>query len=410
MEGQLKSHVSKFIRYGGQTKLKNGLVRDARNLVVDARQAYFLSNDVQQTIKTIPSLTTPNFGQQFEIDIREVGYLEKVDIAFEVSAISGITGASDNCFVPANLWFQNIEVIALGNGSTLLTYYPETEQIEPNLFAEDDIERFYFNHAVGNYADRADRVFLATKQSVYIMKFWSMLRQTLMPIPDARQGLKLRIKMKPLADLVEVGSGGTGTPAASIISVKALCLYSSMSNPVDLLRDLVKAPRHFKILDYQHQSDVIQSGQTTARITLTGISGYIPYIWFIVRATNPTSADLIDYTEIKDYAILDSGGNNLIGGNPIGDTVSRTIYGRMYCNTQYLPESGIHVYLYSFSPEPLQVVSTGNELGGRVFNGTEQLIINFSSALGSAQQVDVFAAQYSALQLGPDGWRKVGIF
>lgn len=403
----MKGHMNEFTRQLG-TPAKGGLIRDPRGLLVHQNQSFFISDTTNQTIKTIPSLSVPVFGNQFEIDIKEVGYLENIDLNFVVSDISGVSNGTFS-FVPSNLWTTRVEVISIGNGNTILTYYPEQQHIEPNLWADDDIERFYMNHATGNYADAAERQFLAGKQSLYISNLWGLLRQTLIPIPEARHGIKLRIYMKPLAHIVELGVGASGTPAASIISCSALCLYSAMSNPTEFSYSLVSRPRDFKILDFQYMNDVIPSGQSSKRLTLSSINGYVSYLWFIVRGAQPTGSDLLDLVEVKDYAILDSGGNNVVGGNVITDTISRTIYGRMYCHTKYLPETGIHVYVYSFSPDPKRAVSTGNELGGRVFQGTEQLLLNFSTALVGNHQVDIYAATYSALRLGPDGLRKVGI-
>src|SRR3546814_14104189 len=87
----MDGHVNSFVVQMGD-KAKGNLIRDPRGLLVSEKQSYFISNGLNQNLKTIQSLTTPKFGSQFEIDVKEVGYLENLDLNFIVSAINEVYG------------------------------------------------------------------------------------------------------------------------------------------------------------------------------------------------------------------------------------------------------------------------------------------------------------------------------
>jgi hypothetical protein len=62
------------------------------------------------------------------------------------------------------------------------------------------------------------------------------------------------------------------------------------------------------------------------------------------------------------------------------------------------------VYLYSWSYD-----DSNAQLSGHQFTGSEVLKLNFSSALGAAISVDVYATTYAALEVGNGVLRKIAL-
>jgi len=399
-----KQHLDTILKKAdAQVSKAQNLVRGHDGLVVNEAQSYYIDDDVEIKTIEIPSQNPASFGGVVQFNVREKGEHYEWVLKLRVSAISGYTGGGSETveFVPASLWFNSIEDLNQ-NGDVLETLGDE-QLIIANMFSDADSDRKKYNTAIGRFDDASHRQLLASKVSDYLVELWSFNKQAPMVITNDNNSHILRFNLRPLADIV-VAQGGSGTPAASIISASLLCRVVKNSLP-NLEQAIAKIPRNIRILDKNHQPVLVQSGISSTRIVLAGLVGDYAFLFFTVRSLSPKNADLMTYTEIDSYRILDGSSENIIG-RAVSDTESRLVYGRNWIDTSFFTDNAQHIYLYSFANNPSAVFKSGNYLGSRVFGGNEQLEINFTSSLISQVQIDIYAYSYSALQIHQNGIRK----
>ena len=65
--------------------------------------------------------------------------------------------------------------------------------------------------------------------------------------------------------------------------------------------------------------------------------------------------------------------------------------------------------MYSFSSDPVDAILHGRSLGSRKFVGSEQLVLNFSSALGANLSLDCYAFIENILEQGTFSVKKISM-
>jgi hypothetical protein len=111
---------------------------------------------------------------------------------------------------------------------------------------------------------------------------------------------------------------------------------------------------------------------------------------------------------MSSFEILSGSSENIVGGQPITDILSRYVQGGRWTNTLFLND-GPGVYMYSHSIDPVETFNSAAQLGGHQYTGGEVLRLNFSTALTAAAQVDVYALCHSAIEMSPSGVRKLSL-
>ena len=348
----------------------------------------------------IPSSTLPQWGAMFNIDVREQNVIvEKQVLQFNLSAISVMTAGM---YVPAQFFIDHIDYIF--NGNIIDTYTPLNQFLQEQLF-EDDEDRTLANFSAGSYGSTAQRTTLASSTNSYYLPMYDFFRQSKsIALLEPSHYYQLRVFLQPLANV----TSGTGTATATINSVNLIAKVTRLREEETnaLKMELFsKKQIHAKFNDLKNQSYTVNSGVTSTNIVMSAITGPICYLIFVVRPTaSLTGNNAFNFTAISSYEILNSSGQNIIGGSPISNAQALLVNGNDWSTSTYLSENALgttnnnsNVYIYSFSADPSDSAQNARSLGAYNFVGSEQLKLNFVGSLAASVQVDVLAYAESVL-------------
>ena len=366
----------------------------------DSKIEYIVSNSAQ----------VPSFGgSQIVIDYKEYGtQVLQQWIGITVSAISTMTSGM---FVPAQFFYNNIQI--LQNGNVIETLYPEDQFLQQQLFL-NDFDRNPDNVLSGLYSSTARRTALATASNTYYVPLWNYVRQSTALVLNNKHELQFKITLNPLSQI----TSGTGTAVASISQIFLYSKVKKLSqNMIQELTNSLYNNNHlfFKFNDVRNATYPLSSGSSTADIVLNAFNGDVSLITFVVRPTSGlTGNGLFSFNAIQQFEIVDSTGKNLVGGVPISNAQALLIIGNDNCSSSYLTENsiggatdnGANVYTYSFCNDVESTIHTGMHSGSQKFNGTERLKLTFPSALGSASQLDVYCWMNSGVEYRLDSVKK----
>ena len=104
-------------------------------LNLSAKQAVTVPSNLKSEFVIIPSTSQPQFGSYFIFDIKERNtIISDFIINFNLSAITGITGAPSNYphFSPTTFWLSKTELVV--NNVTIDTLYPVVNFIAQQFF------------------------------------------------------------------------------------------------------------------------------------------------------------------------------------------------------------------------------------------------------------------------------------
>jgi hypothetical protein len=237
-----------------------------------------------------------------------------------------------------------------------------------------------------------------------------------MPLLNESHQVQLRCYVDTLTNVVAVGSGATGTAAATINFANLICKVMKLPSEIALtrLQAMNKAPEHniYHSLRYAPFGG-IAANTTTQTFIMTPFVGSVVAIFFVVREVAKLNRDeSYQFTPIKDFQLLDGTSSNMNGGTVINSAVALNFLNSYNCKSSYPAEvassvnlSGAvndnkaNVYCFSFSTNLVTALQDGVLLGSKRFQGNEQLIINFNAAL-AASQLDVFCYTQSVLEQG----------
>ena len=218
--------------------------------------------------------------------------------------------------------------------------------------------------------------------------------------------------MKSLSD-VFVANGGTGTASATINSCSAIVKQTRMTSQEvsNWVSNIQKIPRHLRFYETRYQIISQPSGVSNGQYLLTSLSGAsCDFLCFAIRAGS-TGVNLIQYTALSNFDILDAGGQSLTGGSQVSAARNNRLHSKYFTNTTYLVEnSNNNVYCFAFSHDPVisNNLAPSNENFYR-FTGGESLKITYTSSLANAVEIFVFATCRSALSMSPSKVTKISI-
>jgi hypothetical protein len=205
----------------------------------------------------------------------------------------------------------------------------------------------------------------------------------------------------------------TGTPSATINYANLLVKIarpSSEMNHQSMMNLQKYGMLHQMYHSVLHQIYSVNSGVSNANIILSGITGRITMLIFVLRPTSGVNNDgSFTFTQITNFQLQSSGGTSLCGGQPISDSLYRDVLAKNWSDSTYLLDTshGSYAYMWVFSSDIKTAVKTGTCLGNYPFTRSEQLQLNFTGSLGSAYQIDIYAYQETVLELTPSGTRKL---
>ena len=300
------------------------------------------------------------------------------------------------------------------NNITIDTLYPVSNFVSQQFF-NDDNDRVYINDMQGAYNSIIQRNTLSTASSNYYVKLRTVYNECHIPILSDSHNLQIRVYMDTLANVVNTGSGQTGTPTATIaanIVCKVLKLPADIAS--NRLAAMIKKPEQSIYHNLRYSPFAISSGVSSSTIVLTPFVGNVAALFFVIRnADKITKNDAYQFTAITNYALLDSTSSNCVGGQALNSVLALNYLNQFYCRSSYTSETSLganiagtvtdnkaNVYAWSFSSNICEALENGLLLGHRKFLGNEQLQITFTGSLASNIQVDVWAYCQSVFEQG----------
>jgi hypothetical protein len=362
--------------------------------------------DMKHETLITPSQSQPVWGGQTLIDFKNKGNIvHDMGLAVQASPIGGLTGSVSNYpnYNPASQWFYNIDF--LQNGQTQHTIYGTEQLLLVNLFNSDEI-RAMVNAAQGDYRSLSGRNALATTVSTYYIDLWAYVQQTHIPLLTNGQEYQIRINWNPSANVINQ-STLTGTPTSSLLSLNLLTKVSKLSANLihSMERSLVSRVQHYKFLETRVQTYAINSGSVSASQILANFVGNVAYVMFVIRPVaniNAGNSSFV-FTPCQSFAILNAQGENIVGGQVIQSAMALNYLNKDWVKSTYTTETNSSVYIYSFCTDPAEAMNTGVPINTYRFSGSEQLQINFASAIGSNYQVDCYSYIESVIEVSSSG-------
>ena len=376
-----------------------------KNLNLTQSQTSFIpTQNVIPTTLTIPSQSAFAWGAPSIIDlkIKNIKVHEAI-LALTLGAVTGVTpdGTTYPNLNPSSSFFSKVEIVVDGNVEE--TINPDFNFIRNQLYASD-IDRAMNNYAMGSYTNTSSRYTKTVSGSVWYLNLACLFHQTNLALLNSHHDVQLRITLAPLASVINVGAlvGTAVVPinGASLI-IRTTQLDSSISQR--LLVEMSKVPKHNLFLATRYLPFPLNSGITSSTSTLT-FTGSLHSLYFIVRPTTGLNGIAqFTYKAIKDFSILSASGENISGGVVIPSDFNLLEQQKWYTESTFPMEAFTGVnssncYMYSFSVDPVAAYKSGAMYGSRVFQGNEQLVLNYVSALSGTHQLDVFALVESAIE------------
>ena len=357
----------------------------------------------------IPSNTIPAWGSYITADIKEKNVLiHGITLRINASAITGLTSGNAR-YTPAPFWISRLEITI--NNVVIDTVYGNQQFLLNQMFNED-LKRAYINNGIGNYASVSQRQTLASTANDYYIPLWSFFRQTHMPFIHPKDDVQLRIYFDTAANNMVSTTGAVGTMVSTLNSCQLLVSLSRLESAsvASIKKELVRSPHDYQFTELRIGSYTVASGSTNTSIILSSLVGPVSFLYFVVRPTGAYGDNYFTYTAIKDFAILDSGSTNIVGGQAMPSSLALTVYNRDWLLSSYTAETpNNNVYIYSFGASPSQTMWSGKVYNHHNFIGSEQLQINFNSALTSSVQIDIYAQVNAYIKSSATDVKKISV-
>ena len=357
----------------------------------------------------IPSNTIPAWGSYITADIKEKNVLiHGVTIRINASPITGLTSGTAR-YTPATYWISRLELTI--NNVVIDTVYGFQQFLLNQMFNED-LKREYINNGMGDYRSVAERQVLASETNDYYIPLWSFFRQTHMPFIYPKDDVQLRIYFDTAANNMVSTVGAVGTMTSTLNSCQLLVSLSRLGTGTvaNFRKELNRAPLDYQFTELRIGTYTVASGSTNTSIILSSLVGPVSFLYFVVRPSGAYGDNYFKYLAIKDFAILDSGSTNIVGGQAIPSQLALTLYNRDWLSSSFTAETpSNNVYLYSFGASPSQTMWSGKIYNHHNFIGSEQLQINFTSALTSSVQIDIYAQVNAYIKSSATDVKKISI-
>ena len=357
-------------------------------------------NNVTQTWLNINSNSTPTFNSIVTFDINQLGKINELYLLFNMSAITGVT-ANSALSIPAPIsafkWFTNVTYSYQGQVVDIVT---NDQNFIHQQISFDDQDRTFINVGSGNYQSQASRYLLGQSSNIYQVPLKSFINQVMPEILNANaHSIRVSVSLDTLANILDVG-----TLVGSTMTINNISLLVKMQK-LDIPTINYKMNQLAKIGRYQdiytsnlQQQFTVLAGATNAIINLPNfINSNINYIYFTIRPiTGLIKAAGFSYiNNITSYHLIASNGESLCGGQPILSNVGLYMINRDATRGSYSTETGSSAFFWFHSTDPIKTLQTGTPLSSRLYNGSENLTLVFTSALLVNHQVDIYASAVS---------------
>ena len=375
-----------------------------------ASQAVTLTRNMKHEILIIPASTVPSFGSTFNIDIKEKNILfHNLTLQFVTGPVVGtnLVGTFNPCW-----YFMNrLEIVQ--NGTVIDTVYGNQQFIQ-NQWLDWDEDRLSVNNAAGNYSNATQRLGLSsqTTSNTFYANLKTYFDQAKLALLTDNHNIQLRITMDTLQNAFNVTSGTL--ISCPFQSCSAICKITRMDQDsvVNRSEDMRVYGNHSIFHELKAGFYTVNPGLTSTSIILNSVAGKIACLMFTVRSTVAGSIPW-NYLPITSFALLDSGGSNIVGGQSLPAAYALNLLNKDFCKSSYNTETSYgsnnqaaNVFCWSFSADMISALSHGQALSSRQMTGQEQLVLTFPTALANAVQVDVYAYSETMLEMSLTSVRK----
>lgn len=374
---------------------------------------------LKHEVLIIPSSSTVAFGSPVILDYKEINTIpQDFCLQFNIGALSGITGNAR--FSPGIFFTTRIEILI--GGQIIDTVYGNSEFLLDQMLYEDQ-DRCLINAGMGHYASVQNRVNLAATTSNYYVRFRTPFNQMTYQLLNPSHSIQFRAYLDQISNIT---TGTTITAPAATINYCNLVARITRIQPdlaLQLYSSMCSKPNDQIYHQLRYFTTTLQSGISSSQIVLSGITGRVALILFTLRNSNALTQDnAFSYNQISSYAFVDSANANMVGGQLITASAWSNYLAQFYFNSSYTSETSIgvtpaqtivnnnaNVYGWSFSEDPCNSLLLGQCMTSRAFTGAESIQLNFSAAINTATQLDLYAFVETDLIQSGSGIRVVGL-
>jgi len=232
-------------------------------------------------------------------------------------------------FTPIPLLINYVEFLGNTGKITIGKYYGEHLFISPVMLSNEQWRQFgKVANSTPCWKTLAKLNGLETK--IYQWKFHdNFLRQIRSHLRGLNGDITMRIFFNPYSKVNMAGQGDS-TQAPDLVTCT---LYLHLTEHTDeesagienlMKRDMVGASFFFLQPAYFRYSATF-TANSPLTIPLNGVVGKIPFMFFMIRTTNPTGRQLIECERISSFELLAANSVNLLGGQPLNDKFIRNI-------------------------------------------------------------------------------------
>jgi hypothetical protein len=372
-------------------------------LNLQSSQAVSIVGGQKHELMYVPASSVPNFGSYGVIDIKDKNVLiHGINLQFVCSPVvgSGLTGY----FNPASYFFQRIEVVING---VVIDQLMGNQQHLLTQFLEFDEDRLSLGLAQGLYSSSANRTALSSQSTTntFNIQLKSFFEQSKgLAILTNQHEIQLRIYMSNLADVFYV-SAGTLT-SCTVQSCTAICDVTRMNAETSAkkLQEMTVHPEHSIYHQNSYMTYTVPIGTTSINIILGALTGSMAGLCFTVRAST-VGLGAWNYTQLASFALLDAGGQNIVGGQNIPSAYSSLIMNSRNIKSSYNVETALgttdnkaNFYIWSHSASLADALEHGRALSSRKYTGNDQLVLQFPAATTVLQTVDIYGFLETVLE------------
>ena len=341
-------------------------------------------------------------GTRVDIDVVPQG-IGKVDmVVLEMTVVS----TSGNIVIPpAPLLINYLEIRPNQGGQTVGKEYGDNiyhALLSLNPFQLDTLKDEY--GVDGDFLGKKTITTTATELHIPLLGSWMSQCDIHMAAEFKKQ---IRFEFTFASNAIESGTAAN----LSITDMKLRFFYHS----IDMSRELYYQQRatnglHHMYIDYSiHKEVKVLTAGADNDFELSGIVGKCHWLFFAIRGSAPSGTapfrgGLHYYYPWEQFEFKDSGGKNLLGGNPRTWKTQKNMEWSRYFPSGHKWAKNHNLGILNFAEDPEYSMNTAAITGAHRFTGNEHLVIK-PSGTAIVPTVLAYAIQHSGTSApsAPDG-------
>ena len=372
------------------------------------------NNQIQHSYLVLNTNNVSSWGGYSNIDVNLQGYvIHEATLQINVSSISGVTASGlFPCFCSAFKFFVSCTV---SNNNNVLDLFDSQSNYIINELYNNYEDSVFINNASGAYNSASSRFAMSSTTSTYLVPLRiGLFNQARAELLNSNHSIRLSFLMETLTNIINQSSI-VGTPVATLNSVSLLLKVSKYEQSIiqNKLLQLQRSPLCKLYNSYAYQPAIVNSGSSSSIINLSNFAGLnIQYIYFVLRLSSAlTKAEgFLFLNNLTNYSFLSSSGE-ILSGQAITPQQALYVYNKsntLGCFTAIDSTYGNVFTIFHTSDAISTMCNPGAGVyGQRSYNGSESLVLNFSSALTANVTVDIYGSVTSMMKQTPLGIIKV---